>query len=193
MGLLNDLQMSPEETKRQNEGFATFLRGFLAENAVSPEFKAACEGVLAGDTVGTVLGLETPHRDAIVAQGYKYLQLQRLDEAKDWLSLALAAEPLDERALYGLGVIAQMQGDLKRAVRALLQFQALDATNPDGLLRLGECLYANRELEEAGNCFTGVLRLVEAGYGAPRHRAYAERMLAVLAGETAQVAVAATA
>lgn len=185
MGLLDDLQMSAEETKRQSESFATFLRGFLAENAAPPEIVAVCEGILAGDTVGTFLGLEKHHRDAIVAEGYKYLQLQRFDEAHDWLSLALAAEPLDERALYGLGVIAQMRGDLKRAVRAFVQFQALDATNPDGLLRLGECLYANREFDEAGNCFTGVLRLSDAGYGAARHRLHAERMLATLAGETA--------
>jgi tetratricopeptide (TPR) repeat protein len=165
MGLLDDFQVSAEETKRRSEGFATFMRGFLAENPTSPEIADRFERFLGGETLGTALGLETAHRDAIVAQGLQYLRVGRLDDAHDWLSFALAAEPLDERALYGLGVVAQLRGDLKTAAHCFVQFQALDATNPEGLLRLGECLYANREFAGAAECWTAVVGLCGAGHG----------------------------
>lgn len=189
MGLLDLVQITPDMLKSRTEEMAAFLQSFMADPETAPEFRKAAERLLAGETYGSMHGLERKHRDAVIAQGFKYLQLNRLDEAFDWLSFAVAIDPLEERAFYGLGVIAQMRGQLTTAVRAFMMFQALDATNPEGILRLGECLFANREFDDAANCFRSVLTMVDAGYGEPRHREHAERMIAIVEEAAASAGV----
>ncbi len=186
MGLLDDLPKSAQDLQRQAGDGAERLKAFFESHEAPPEIETIRQRFLAGESASVMLGLEKEHRDAIVRQGLQYLQLNRLDEAHQWLTLAVLADHLDERAIYGLGVIAQLKGDLKTAVRCFIQVQALDATNPEGLLRLGECLLANRETHEAVDCFKGVVALCEAGHGKPRHLEHARKMMShALANEAA--------
>lgn len=179
MGLLDDVTRSVKSFQRNAEAGVKAMPAFFAQNNASPQVAAIAARYASGEPVSVMLGLEKGHRDAIVKQGLQYLQISRLDEAHDWLSFALLADPLDERALYGLGVVAQLRSDVKAAANYFIHFIALDATNPDGLLRLGECLLANRETDAAVSSFKGAIALCEAGYGQPRQLANAQALLAL--------------
>ena len=76
-----------------------------------------------------------------------------------------------------------MQGDYSVAAKMFVQFLALDATNPEGFLRLGECFYAAKELKDAKGCFEIALGECERGKGTPATLAHAKKMLAMVDGE----------
>ncbi|MNL48429.1 hypothetical protein D3C87_1712880 [compost metagenome] len=73
-----------------------------------------------------------------------------------------------------------MDADLERAAYFYLNFLALDATNPEGYLRLGECLMSAGELEEARASIQTALEFAREGKGRPGNAAQAENLLAIM-------------
>src|SRR5690606_40771579 len=89
------------------------------------------------------------HKEALLQLGCRFMLSNDLEQASNiFLTLALL-DPLEERAQYGLGVVEQTRGDLPKAAQFFLQFILLNATDPKGYLRLGECLRGANEKEEA--------------------------------------------
>jgi Flp pilus assembly protein TadD len=134
-----------------------------------------------GLTLGDILGLKKPHRDALLTQGLQFIQLGELEKGREVLERMYQLDPFDERSLYGLATSYQLEGDFSRAGKLYVQFLALDATNPDGHARLGECFLGAGELENAESCFKTAKRLAAGGEGRPGVEAEADAMLSVVA------------
>ena len=179
MGLLDSMPATAEAYKAQFDAATDQMTAYFDRHPGTPAEQAIRAQLQSGLTAGTVLGLTKAHRDVILKQGLTALQVRDVATAREWLMFALTLDPLEERAMYGLGVIAQGEGDLTSAARYFVHFLALDATNPQGFLRLGECFLANDEIEEAQAAFQAAVDLGEAGHGGASALAHARRMLAV--------------
>lgn len=132
-----------------------------------------------GLALGDVLGITREQKAALLDLGCRLLQLGETDKAFDVLLRLNQLDPLEERAIYALGVACQTRGDVQKAAQMYLQFLALDATNPMGYLRLGECLLAAREYREAFAAFETASEFARQGKGQPGNLQEALRMLAV--------------
>ena len=147
---------------------------------LTPKAQSVLDLMKEGLSLGDVLEITEEERNAMFAQGCKLVQLGDLQKARALLSQLYLFEPLDARVIYMLGVIFQLQGDLATAAKIYVQFLALDATNADGYLRLGECHLAAKENDLA----LGLLRTAKAecdrGHGTPATRERAAQLLAHL-------------
>jgi Flp pilus assembly protein TadD len=132
-----------------------------------------------GLALGDVLGVSKEQKTALLDLGCRLLQLGQTDKAVDVLMRLNQLDPLEERAMYALGVACQTRGELQKAAQMYLQFLALDATNPMGYLRLGECLLAAKEYAEAHAAFLSASEFAQQGKGQPGNLQEALRMLAV--------------
>jgi len=141
-----------------------------------------------GRSRADMLGITKEQRDALLNVGCRFLQTGELQKAREVLSGLYQLEPLDERPLYALGATYQMEGNLPLAAHFYIQFLGLNATNPEGYLRLGECLMAAGEIDEARSAFTSAKTFAESGKGRPGNAAEALRNLALLDGAVAPMA-----
>ena len=128
-------------------------------------------------TLGDAIGITDEQRGALLDLGCRLVQFGKLDDAFAILLRLVQLDPLDERATYALGVIFQLRGELQKAAQMYLYFLALDATNPAGYLRLGECLLRAGEHEEACKAFRTARDFAKEGKGQPGDAAEAARML----------------
>ena len=132
-----------------------------------------------GRSLGDVLGITREQKAALLDLGCRLIQVGQLDKATDALLRLNQLDPLEERAMYALGVICQTRGELNKAAQMYLQFLALDATNPMGYLRLGECLVAAGEFDEAYAAIITAHDFAQEGKGQPGNLDEALALLAV--------------
>jgi tetratricopeptide (TPR) repeat protein len=132
-----------------------------------------------GSSLGDALGITKEQKAALLDMGCRLIQVQQLEKATDVLMRLNQLDPLEERAMYALGVVCQMRGEWHKAAQMYLQFLALDATNPIGYLRLGECLLAAKEFAEAHAAFSTAKEFAEEGKGQPGNAEEARRMLEI--------------
>ena len=132
-----------------------------------------------GSTIGDALGVTKEQKTAMLDLGCRLIQAGQMDKAADILLRLTQLDPLEERAHYALGVICQTRGELHKAAQLYLLFLALDATNPMGYLRLGECLLAAKEYREAHSAFNAARKFAEEGKGQPGNLEEALKMLDV--------------
>lgn len=130
-----------------------------------------------GTSLGDALGVTKEQKAALLDLGCRLAQMRQLDKATDVLLRLVQLDPLEERAFYALGVVCQMRGELHKAAQMFLQFLALDATNPIGYLRLGECLLRAGEHAEAYSAFVVAKEFADEGKGQPGNAEEARRML----------------
>ena len=143
-----------------------------------PAMTARMATMAEGASPRAVIGLDADHMEALYTAAHDRLAAGDGDGARELLLTMLRLEPHDERAIYALGASYQIEGDAKRAAELYALFVGLDATNPDGYLRLGECLLTVGERENAAGCFSIAAREAERGSGTPEALAHARRMLA---------------
>ena len=96
--------------------------------------------------------LEPSNATIQAAYGWVLFNLGQTEAAQESVQLALSLEPDNPRALYYLGLIAQMQGRRDEAISALLRL--LDHSQPQGFDVL-----ARRALENMGFTFDRPERL----------------------------------
>lgn len=160
-----DQAITDMKAAQDGAGFAERMIGQML-----PELDAGVremiEGCREGQAPGEVLGFTRDQKEALLDLGCRLTQLERLDDAAAVLLRLVQLDPLEERALYALGVVCQLRAEPAKAVRLYLQFLALDATNPLGYLRLGECLLAAGEYPQARDAFLTAQAMAE---GDPAH------------------------
>ncbi len=154
--------------------------GVVADSPnVSPKMRSILDHLKDGLSLADIIGLKKEHRDAFLVQAGTMIQAGDLDGAKDMLTQLVTLEPLDERPVYLLGFIAQQKGAFDVAAKLYAYFLGYDATNPDGYLRLGECLLGAGELDNAEGTFQSALH-----FGQKQNRAdciaHANKMLDVV-------------
>jgi tetratricopeptide (TPR) repeat protein len=148
-----------------------------ANMSLTSQQKKALEAVEKGVPLAAVLNIDRKQRDAMFIRGCDLFKAGQFEPARDLLTLLLALQPTDARVIYALALTYQVVGEIEAAAKLLIFFIALDATNPDGHLRLGECLLAAKEYEEAGACFRTAARLCANGHGTQSSREHAARMV----------------
>lgn len=131
-----------------------------------------------GLSLADILGITKQQRDALLAQGGRLLQVGDIEKARDVLIMLYQLEPLDERTIYLLAATYQAEGDFKSAARIYVLFIALDATNPLGFLRLGECFLGAKEYDNAEGMFEQAMKEGQRKNDAA-NVAHAEKMLSI--------------
>lgn len=152
----------------------------LANADLDERTRSIVEHMSQGLPLADVLGLKPEHIEALLTQALQYIQADRFQMARDVLLRVIQLSPLESRSYYLLGTSFQIEGDLRRAAHFYMQFLALDATNPDGYLRLGECLMAAGERDNARDALSAARAFARDGKGRPEAQAQAERLLASL-------------
>ncbi len=169
---MSDDQSILESHPFLREDFAAtgeFASGLLAEwmttrGLDSEAVKQALDG---GATPAAMLGLGHEHIDALYTQAYDLLQVGDIENARSVLTTLLQLEPTNERAVYAMAASHQLEGNMKRAAEIYAIFTALDATNPLGYLRVGECLLALGEVQNAYDAFDLAAGEAARGNGEP--------------------------
>lgn len=123
-------------------------------------------------------GLSDDHLDAIFATGIRFMQAGDVQKAQDVFLKLTTLNSMDARFNYALGTTFQMQGQYAGAAKIYMIALALDAMNVDGYLRVGECLLAADEREQAQEAFEAAISLCEHGAGTPENLDLAKRMVA---------------
>lgn len=121
--------------------------------------------VAEGFSFADIMGFGEDHKEALFQFGCRFMVTNNLDQAERIFVMLALLDPLEARAPYGLGIIAQTRKELHKAAQFFMQFIILDATNPKGYLRLGECLLAANEHQEAESAFLTAKKLAESGHG----------------------------
>jgi tetratricopeptide (TPR) repeat protein len=118
------------------------------------------------------------HLEALYSYAIQFMANGELQKARDLFTALCQWDYMDERYIYGLATTYQVAGEVKQAAQLYLQFLALDATNAEGYLRLGECLLMASELDEALSAFETAQGEAERGNGNQEAFDYAGRMIA---------------
>lgn len=156
-----DQAISDMKAAQDSAGFAERVIGHMLPE-LDADVRALIEASRGGLAPGDVVGVTRDQKEALLDLGCRLAQLERLDDAAAVLLRLVQLDPLEERALYALGVVCQLRGEPEKAVRLHLQFLALDATNPLGYLRLGECLLAAGDHPQAHDAFLAARAMAEA-------------------------------
>ena len=159
-----------------------YLEVFLRESGLSEN--RVVQGLMAGNTAAQTLGLTREELDALYSVAFTALTSGELQRAQDVLTRLVLLDPLEAKYRYCLGVIAQQHGDHATALEHLTNFLALDATNADGYLRLGETMAALGRRRDARDCFEIALAEAVKGNGDAHAVAEARQKLSLLSPES---------
>lgn len=150
--------------------------GGMGDKAMAAIFEQLHKGV----PLAHILGLSPDHLDAFFVQALKFFEVGNFMKAQDLGIFLTFSDPTDFRFVYLLAMTYQAQGHVEAAGKAYIQAIALDATNPDGYARLGECFMANNEYDKAKEMFETAMHFSGKGKGSPQTGAHAKAMLEYL-------------
>jgi Flp pilus assembly protein TadD len=170
----------PSSTKEVTATLAfagPIVESVLAKMKLTTSQRNVIDRMNKGECLASILQISKEQRDALLVQGYQFFRAGHLERARAVLTVLHQLQPLDSRVIYVLAVIFQTQGDPTTAARLFISFLALEAANPDGYLRLGECFLAAKEYDNAASTFRTALALCEQGRGSPASLDHARRMI----------------
>jgi tetratricopeptide (TPR) repeat protein len=116
--------------------------------------------VMEGQSPAQAMGLTRDDLEVLYAVGFNQLNAGEFNKAADTFTNLCLIDPLEAKNHYCLGMAYQLRGEPRNAAPIFINFLSLDATNPHGYLRYGECLMAQGEKTEALESFR--LALIEA-------------------------------
>lgn len=131
-----------------------FFTGLKEQGLVE---EGAIAGVLSGQTIAQVKGLSRDDLEVLYAHGFSMITAGELEKAQDIFMQLCLIDPLEAKNHYCLGVTRQMLNQFRLAQDDFTRFLAMDATNPEGYLRLGECLVALSKPDAAREAFEAAL------------------------------------
>lgn len=137
---------------------AQIITEFLKETGL--EDNPLVKEMQAGQTAAQAMGLSRDDMEVLYAAAFNQLNAGDFAKAEDLFTYMCMIDPLQAKNHYCLGMARQMGGKHAEAAPIYINFLALDATNPHGYLRYGECMMATGERTEALEAFR--LALAEA-------------------------------
>ena len=176
MSILDGLPKSAAEYEAAGAVAEPMIKAALEKLNLSERAKSAIDLVKQGLSLANVLGITEKERDALFLLACRTFQFGEIAKARDILINLHVLEPLDARVLYVLASTYQAEGNVNAAGKLYVHFLALDATNTDGFLRLGECFLANKEFQQAIDTFKIALGQAEQT-GNAKSVAYAKQMI----------------
>ena len=177
MSILDGLPTSAEDMQNAATLATPMIERALAAMNLSPLQRSIMDLVKKGHALADIYGLSQDERDAMFARGCQLLQSGEIEKARDWLLFVHLLNMHDARVIYVIAVTYQTQGNFSIAAKLYASFIALDPTNPEGHLRLGECLLSAREYQAALTSFQRAKNECARGNGAAEAAAHAARML----------------
>ena len=156
----------------------TFLEGAGLDD--NPIFKRMMEG----ETGAQAMGLSRDELEVLYSLGFGMLSAGDVQKAYDVFFQLVMIDPFEAKNHYCMGVVKQMQGNFKAATEQFVNFLALDATNPQGYLRLGECKLALGQKDVALEAFKIAEIEAARGNGDAETLAEAKGKIALLNMET---------
>jgi tetratricopeptide (TPR) repeat protein len=148
---------------------------------LTPRQRHVVECVRKGIPLAGALGITRVERDAMLLRAGQLLSAGRFADARGVLFILLTLQPTDPRVVFTLAAACQLQGDIPAAGRLFLFYISLRATDPQGYLRLVECLMGARDYEEAAQFARAAERLCASGYGSEETACEARRLSEAIA------------
>jgi tetratricopeptide (TPR) repeat protein len=164
----------------QFQGQSNELLGYFLDKC--PEFDKPWVRALMDDGVqlADLCNLESTHIDAMLLRGIQTIEVGDFQNAEEWFRFLLFLAPFDPRVQYGAGTASQMCGNYARACELYMFALALDALNPDPMLRIGDCHIAVKEYGDARDYYTEAIRIAEGTPKEANVKAHVERMQAFM-------------
>jgi tetratricopeptide (TPR) repeat protein len=178
MAILDGLPRSEAEARQALDVAAPIVQQILDAMDLSPKQREILDLVKQGHSLADIYGLTQEHRDAMFLKGCQLVQAGDIQKGRDWLTYLHMLDPLDARIVYVIAVTHQTDGNFSLAAKLYMYFIALDATNPEGYLRLGECHLSAREYDTALACFEFAKYQCGLGKGDAAAAEHAARMIA---------------
>lgn len=178
MSILDGLPRSAEAMKAVVAGSSAIMDDYLSQQALSPRAQSIVALLKKGLSLADIMKITPRERDALLVHGIRQMEAGEMEGAQATLTTLHQLDPLDERAIYALAATYQAQENYAVAGKLYCTFIALDATNAEGYLRLGECFLGNREFAQAHACFE-VGKGEAASAGRADLVAHADRMSAL--------------
>ena len=167
----------PEIAKHLQDGVEMAMK-ILADAGLDKDPKLLA--VLDGQTIAQAKGLTRADLEVLYAYGFGFITNGDTRRAEEVFVQLCMIDPLVGKNHYCLGIIRQMNQQWDAAIDDFARFCAMDATNPEGYLRIGECLVAKGDHTGAGQAFNVALREARKGRGPKNAVEQAERALANL-------------
>jgi tetratricopeptide (TPR) repeat protein len=165
MSILDGLPHSAIEVQKALELVEPIVQQFINTLDLSPKQKEILALVKQGHSIADIYGLTQEHRDAMFAKGCQLVQAGEIKKGRDWLTYLHLLDPRDARIIYVIAVTYQSEGNFTLAAKLYILFLALDPTNVEGYLRLGECHLSARDYDTAIACFEFVKDQCALGKG----------------------------
>lgn len=112
-----------------------------------------------GVSPAMLYGITPEHLEAIYSLCYEDLTAGRFEEGLDRASFLVRNEPWDRRFHLAFAFALQSLGQYESAGQFYAQAFEMDATDAVCALRIGECLGALNELDEAREAFEAAVKL----------------------------------
>ncbi|GMP12291.1 hypothetical protein TM239_65130 [Bradyrhizobium sp. TM239] len=174
MSILDGLPKSEAEWRRMIDIATPTAQRLIDSLELSPKAQSIIKLMSEGMALADICGLTSEERDAMFIRGCWMIQAGDIRKGRDWMMVLHQLEPLDARVIYAIALTYQGEGNIALAAKLYVHFIALDAANPEGHLRLGECLLSAREYDGAIAHFAVAERLSRSTSAAAA--AYAVRM-----------------
>lgn len=118
-----------------------------------------------GLTQAQSMGLTRDDLNVIYTMGFQKLTGADFKAAEDVFVYLSVIDPLHAPNYYCLGVARQAQGRFDDAEMAIYGFLSMDATNPNGYLRLGECKQSRGDRDGAREAYALAVAECKNGHG----------------------------
>lgn len=176
---LEERDLSPaEKSKLETLKMATtMVAEFLAETGLDSD--PIIKEMMEGQTAAQAMGLTRDELEVLYAAGFNQLNAGEFATAREAFTYLCMIDSLEAKNYYCLGMAHQLEGAPEKAAPVFINFLALDATNPHGYLRYGECLMAQGERSEALDAFRVALAEAEKNDRDPAAAAEARAKIAL--------------
>jgi tetratricopeptide (TPR) repeat protein len=178
MSIVDGMPRSRAELQKATELAAPMIAQIIDAANLSPKARSILDLVAQGLSIADICDITAEERDAMFMKGCRLIQAGELEKGREWLAFLHQLEPMDARVIYAIGLTYQTEGNIRAAAQSYVHFIARDAANPEGHLRLAECLLSAREYDPAIAHFRTAGNLCERGKGDAATAAYAAKMLA---------------
>lgn len=180
MSILNFGFTSPGEFKKHIKAAAPLMEKYLEDAGL---IDAEWVKLLKSDCAPKdIFGLDDGEMDALFQFGYQALEGGDFKSAELVFSKLCQLDSLDARFHFAMGATLQLQGHFGPAAKLYLIALSLKATWVDIYIRLGECLLAAGEFEQADGVLSVAEVLIDEGFGSEALKAQLERLLVRASG-----------
>lgn len=121
------------------------------------------DALLAGEPLGTLIGIRAEDSESLYALGHGLYQQGRYEEASRIFSYLVLHDHMDARFILALGASQQMAGRYEEAVRVYTVAVVLDPADPMPTFHLAECLIALDRIGDALQSLEMVIAQCEPG------------------------------